>query len=386
MIENIKNLYKLIRGYCFGYIHKINEANENDVDKENEFFFLKNKRNRASQLNRFNTKGNKKQNIIHICNELDALSLMEKPSLFNRSISNMLVDSSKADFDEDVNMSSTVTKIMTKFKKNIKKSEFKELFTHNAIESLLHLMNPEKSCSKGISFDIKEDLYLRNSIKTLNKTEWLDDIIISTYANLIAIDESTSKSIVISNTYFINLLLNITSNIPEIPYDPEFKKASKQLNKKRSKLILNDSKDFKILQPVNISNSHWLLMEIDVLNNKISVYDSFEKYTNKDEQLKIINKIVNFIKIYKETLNDSKIKTRHESHYEEINHIKEEEIEWEYENIDCPQQNNCYDCGVFTLKFLEELAKKRNIHNIFSKNMEFYRWEIGLRILISQNK
>ena len=293
-------------------------------------------------------------------------------------------------------MSTTVTKILTRFKRNINKSEFKELFTYNAIESLIHLMNPDKPCSNTINFDIKDDMYLRNSIKTLNKTDWLDDIvsiiisniikIISTYANLIAIDESTNKSIVISNTYFINLLLNITSNIPEIPYDPEFKKASKQLNKKRSKLILNDSKDFKILQPVNISNSHWLLMEIDVLNNKISVYDSFEKYTNKDEQLKIINKIVNFIKIYKETLNDSKIKTRHESHYEEINHIKEEEIEWEYENIDCPQQNNCYDCGVFTLKFLEELAKKRNIHNIFSKNMEFYRWEIGLRILISQNK
>ena len=93
MIENIKNLYKLIRGYCFGYIHKINETNENDIDKENEFFFLKNKRNKESQLNRFNTKGNKKQNIIHVCNELDALSLLEKPLLLNKSISNMLVES-----------------------------------------------------------------------------------------------------------------------------------------------------------------------------------------------------------------------------------------------------------------------------------------------------
>ncbi len=89
----------------------------------------------------------------------------------------MLVDSSKADFEEDNYISTAVNKILTKFKKIINKSEFKELFFYNSIESLVYLMNPERACINELKFDIKDDMSLRNSIKTLNKCEWLDDIV-----------------------------------------------------------------------------------------------------------------------------------------------------------------------------------------------------------------
>jgi hypothetical protein len=178
MIEGIKNLYKLVRGYCFGYIEKINETLEVEIEKENDFFFLKNKRNKDAQLKRFTFKDNKKQNIIRISNEFDALSLMERPSLFNRSISNIFVDSSKAEFDDDNLKSSVVNKFFTKFKNNIAKSKSKELFSYDAVESLFYLMNPSMQLSaEKIKFDIKNDEDLKNSIKTLNKTDWLDDIV-----------------------------------------------------------------------------------------------------------------------------------------------------------------------------------------------------------------
>lgn len=48
---------------------------------------------------------------------------------------------------------------------------------------------------------------------------------------------------------------------------------------------------------------------------------------------------------------------------------------------DVPQQENGYDCGVFTCQFLENLSRGTDRFNFSQKNMPYLRqrmiWEIG---------
>jgi sentrin-specific protease 1 len=48
---------------------------------------------------------------------------------------------------------------------------------------------------------------------------------------------------------------------------------------------------------------------------------------------------------------------------------------------DTPQQENGYDCGVFTCQFLEALSRGEEVFNFSQRNMPYLRrrmiWEVG---------
>ncbi|KII93665.1 hypothetical protein PLICRDRAFT_49686 [Plicaturopsis crispa FD-325 SS-3] len=120
------------------------------------------------------------------------------------------------------------------------------------------------------------------------------------------------------------------------------------------------SKDV-ILIPVNHNNSHWTAAAINFRKKRIESYDSMNMY----------NRIVwKMLRGYLDAEHRNK---------------KKKPFDWEgwedYTNEDTPQQENGYDCGVFTCQFLESLSRGLEKFPFQQENMEYLRrrmiWEIG---------
>ncbi|KAF9229640.1 cysteine proteinase [Gyrodon lividus] len=120
------------------------------------------------------------------------------------------------------------------------------------------------------------------------------------------------------------------------------------------------SKDI-ILIPINHSNSHWTGAAINFRRKRIESYDSM----NLDRR-----QVFKGLRRYLELEHQNK---------------KKEPLDltdWEdYDPEDTPQQENGYDCGVFTCQFLEALSRGEDVFNFSQKDMTYLRrrmiWEIG---------
>jgi len=120
------------------------------------------------------------------------------------------------------------------------------------------------------------------------------------------------------------------------------------------------SKDV-VLIPINHHNSHWTGAAINFRRKRIESYDSM----NLDRR-----------SIFKGL-----------RHYLELEHQNKKKkpfdfTGWEdYDPEDTPQQENGYDCGVFTCQFLEALSRGEEVFNFSQRNMPYLRrrmiWEVG---------
>mmetsp|Transcript_6939 Transcript_6939/g.6107 ORF Transcript_6939/g.6107 Transcript_6939/m.6107 type:complete len:131 (-) Transcript_6939:294-686(-) len=88
----------------------------------------------------------------------------------------------------------------------------------------------------------------------------------------------------------------------------------------------------KLYFPVNIDNSHWILIVVDIIMNKLIFYDSIKgtSQRNKDEFIAPIKELIRY---------RLQIEDVHESVQKDVN-------QWKVEVYDCPQQTNSSDCGV----------------------------------------
>ncbi|KAH7918362.1 cysteine proteinase [Leucogyrophana mollusca] len=120
------------------------------------------------------------------------------------------------------------------------------------------------------------------------------------------------------------------------------------------------SKDI-ILIPVNHNNSHWTAAAINFRRKRIESFDSM----NLDRQ-QVFKTLRQYIDL-------------------EHRNKKKQPFDftgWEdYDPEDTPQQENGYDCGVFTCQFLESLSRGEEFFNFTQKDMPYLRrrmiWEIG---------
>ncbi|KAG8220076.1 cysteine proteinase [Butyriboletus roseoflavus] len=120
------------------------------------------------------------------------------------------------------------------------------------------------------------------------------------------------------------------------------------------------SKDV-ILIPINHNNSHWSGAAINFRRKRIESYDSM----NLDR-----HQVFKNIRHYLDLEHQNK-KKKSFDFTGWVNHVPD----------DTPQQENGYDCGVFTCQFLEALSRGEETFNFSQRDMAYLRrrmiWEIG---------
>lgn len=169
--------------------------------------------------------------------------------------------------------------------------------------------------------------------------QWLGDEIVNGYIQLLV-----SQSIGFINSFFFTKLTKswrLREN--EIDYE----------NAKRWVRKIDIFSYQKILIPINIKNTHWILSCINNIENTIDVYDSLghanETYGNR---------LNLFMKKY----------------CEEKGIIREYSVRC----LSCPQQHNGYDCGAFTCKAADCI--RLDVDFEYSQNdMQMWR-----KLLVSQ--
>ena len=204
--------------------------------------------------------------------------------------------------------------------------------------------------------------------KKLMPTTWLNDEIINFYFgmlqernnNLRALNPHTKKLLFL-NTFFMNKLLG-----DNLLYDSDrnglFPKCfNYQAVQKWTKryIIFNDVDDIYI--PINIPNSHWCLIVVDIRNKIIYFYDSIYNF---DRGSKFV---------------DATIRWLNEEHFKNFGVPLETDL-WNIQIlIDIPQQNNGNDCGVYLILFADFRSDGIDVNLI--NNIAFQRRRIARNIL-----
>ncbi|KAM3139981.1 hypothetical protein pb186bvf_007781 [Paramecium bursaria] len=202
-----------------------------------------------------------------------------------------------------------------------------DLYNQIVTTTLISLTQKQSQYYQQIDFLSFQNI--RKALKTnqyqrLNQGQWLNDEIINGYLKHLDKNQET----IIFNTYHFDLLLKANDN----SFQRIIKKAQ-----------VNDSTKYIII-PYNQSNIHWYTITIDLEMKEISIYDSLTKvcYMTKDQAEEIAKRI---------KLQDYNFSIRK-----------------------CPQQDNGYDCGVFTIKNISILAKYKNenLMNCYDQELIFY--------------
>jgi Ulp1 family protease len=207
------------------------------------------------------------------------------------------------------------------------KSHFLRKITKNEQKQLVGILAGNKSVY----------LVQGSSFKLLNAKTCLNDEIMNFLIN--AIDKDSPKEIFMLSTHFYTLL-----------------NEGKHKNVKRWTLKkgVDISKLQKILIPINFKLNHWILVEINMEKENIVVYDSlpFNSVVYKDIVENLKSYIVAELKASWQNKNVVK-----EDTYQKFKNVNEWEVKYP---SDIPNQDNDFDCGVFTFLFAKYLSKGWN--------------------------
>ncbi|KAF5377468.1 hypothetical protein D9615_005189 [Tricholomella constricta] len=128
---------------------------------------------------------------------------------------------------------------------------------------------------------------------------------------------------------------------------------------KKASIVDIFSKDI-VLIPVNHSNAHWTSAAINFRRKRIESYDSMG--TRRDGVFKALRAYL-----------DAEHRNKKKKPFDFAG--------WEDYSIEAPQQENGYDCGVFTCQFLQGLSRGDDFVRFTQKDMPHLRrrmiWEIG---------
>ncbi|KZW02050.1 cysteine proteinase [Exidia glandulosa HHB12029] len=199
-------------------------------------------------------------------------------------------------------------------------------------------------------------------ISRMRPGQWLNDEIINFYGAMILERSTGSKE----NHKGLGKLMKV--HYFSTFFWPKLNEgyAKSKLNRWTKKIDIF-SKDV-ILIPVNHGNAHWTAAAINFRRKRIESYDSMG--------MKRAN-VLSMLRKYLELEHQDKRKKPFDF------------TGWtDYVSDDTPQQENCYDCGVFTCQFLETLSRGEEDFAFTQKDMPYLRrrmvWEIGRASLMEQ--
>ncbi|CDO72453.1 hypothetical protein BN946_scf184977.g154 [Trametes cinnabarina] len=211
---------------------------------------------------------------------------------------------------------------------------------------------------KGVISKIAREQVSHEDISRLRPCQWLNDEIINFYGQLILTRAEESKenppkkgSKKPLNAHYFSTFF--WSKLKGQGYQ-------KARMSKWTKKIDIFSKDV-ILIPVNHNNAHWTAAAINFRKKRIESYDSMGM--ERGQVFKLLRQYLD------EEHRDKKKKPFDFTGWQD------------YTLPDTPQQENGYDCGVFTCQFLEALSRGEEDFPFTQDNMPYLRrkmvWEIG---------
>ncbi|KAF7437075.1 Smt3-specific protease [Pleurotus ostreatus] len=212
---------------------------------------------------------------------------------------------------------------------------------------------------RGALFKFAREQVTSEDIARLRPCQWLNDEIINFYGSMILARSESSKEnpggkaskplkVHYFSTFFWPKVLD--------GYDKS------RLAKWTKKFDIFE-KDV-VLLAVNHGNTHWTSAAINFRQKRIEAYDSM----NGDQSY-----VLKHLRAYVDAEHRNKKKKPFDF------------TGWEdYSPKDIPQQENAYDCGVFTCTILEYLSRGEEVFNFTQKHMPYIRRKMILEIATSQ--
>ncbi|KAG2075207.1 cysteine proteinase [Suillus decipiens] len=210
-------------------------------------------------------------------------------------------------------------------------------------------------CKKGVISKVARESVNDRDLSRLLPSQWLNDEIMNFYgAMILTRSESnrdpTAKRKILDVHYFSTF------------FWPKLKNEGYEQGRlaKWTKKIDIFSKD-AILIPINHNNSHWTGAAINFRRKRIESYDSMN--LDRHQVFKVLRSYL-----------DSEHRNKRKKPFDFTG--------WQNHNPeDTPQQENGYDCGVFTCQFLESLSRGEEEFHFSQRDMAYLRrrmiWEIG---------
>lgn len=169
-----------------------------------------------------------------------------------------------------------------------------------------------------------------HDVRTLSNGQWLNDNIIDYYLSLVSGRNSNDSSCFCFSTHFFTTLQGPRG----------YSGVARWAKKKKIDVTKLDY----IFVPINRNNTHWCLAVINNKEKKFQFFDSMGGYGTP--ALKVLQE-------YMISETDRLIPNKVEEH-------KKKYHEYEIcDKLQCPQQSNGSDCGVFTCKMVEVLSREK---------------------------
>ena len=187
------------------------------------------------------------------------------------------------------------------------------------------LRDPASPADEIIIIDKFRVSFKHSDLLRLKPETWLNDEIINFYMKLCEEREnasSGSRHNIFMNTFFYSMLV-------------DHGKGFNYANVKRWYKGVDVFSCRHILIPINMEQ-HWSLVHVSFPTNEIQYLDSMVGNKNGKNIMANIHKWLKMESMHKNGGDDSRVFT--------------EMI------VPCPQQTNCYDCGVFVLSFADLLS------------------------------
>uniref|UniRef100_A0A0N4ZN50 ULP_PROTEASE domain-containing protein n=1 Tax=Parastrongyloides trichosuri TaxID=131310 RepID=A0A0N4ZN50_PARTI len=247
-----------------------------------------------------------------------------------------VVDYQADDFKKSLTLHNIVTPKRNFTKLRVIESDYKKL--PKDIEEVLSRIDDCVGDNQVLVKAFRIDVCKRD-LKLLDDRNWLNDTIINFYLELImdrAKNSSKYPKVYAFNTFFYKSLV-----------DPN--KGFKIVGRFTRKINIFDMK--YVFVPINLSDVHWCIAIIDMTKKEIRYYDSmFGKNENALQSLKE----------YIKTEADDKLKLNIDLNEWTAIHAQ-----------DIPEQQNGYDCGVFSCMFAEYTSRERDFE-FTQKDMPFF--------------
>lgn len=192
-----------------------------------------------------------------------------------------------------------------------------------------------------------------HDIQTLRYGTWLNDNVIDFYLAMVTErsrqnEDTLPKSFVFTSHFYTKLEKDGFNGV-------------KRWAKRKG---LDVTKVDYIFVPVNRNNSHWCLA---VINNKDARFEFYDSMNGRGT-----NTLYNL----RDYMTQQTMMTYPESNPDELGYDSYEMLD----SVPCPQQQNAYDCGVFTCKMVEVLSREKPL-SFTQKDMPIIRQRMTFEII-----
>ena len=171
-------------------------------------------------------------------------------------------------------------------------------------------------------------------LQTLQKEEWLNDTVINFVLRCLPFSKHKKKETIVLDSLLVAQLK--CCGVEEENQD----KIIRIIKTKIASVDLKKMSHLDILLPMNTGHNHWILVEIKVFTNVITIFDSFHSALKSNEKKNVLAILNGARAIFQQNgvNNDS------------FNNLKNSKFIMKV-NKEIPMQRNSWDCGIYCVLY-----------------------------------